>query len=314
MPSSRPNTIPTVIHLVRQLQPRSILDVGVGFGKWGHLFREYTDILAAEHDPPRYQRANWQVRIEGIEGHAAYLTPMHQYLYDEIHVGDAAVLMKRLANYDLVFLGDIIEHFEKAAGMALLQDTFSRANKAVIVSTPKYETAQEDLCGNELERHRSLWGVEDFKQFPAAIVQTVDEATLIAVLSKPGTPALEVGPPRPPTPEGAVHQKQIREAILQLVPREQRFILVDDEQLRHLLPRGRAIPFVEKAGQYWGPPPDAPTAIYELERLRRQGATFIVFVSSCFWWLDYYAGFARHLRAEYRCVREDELLVAFDLR
>src|SRR5512139_1422101 len=110
MPSSRPNTIPTVINLVRQLKPRSILDVGVGFGKWGHLFREYTDILEAEHDPARYRREKWQVRIEGIEGHAAYLTPMHDFLYDQIHVGNAAVLMKGLPKYDLVFLGDIIEH------------------------------------------------------------------------------------------------------------------------------------------------------------------------------------------------------------
>src|SRR6266576_1439871 len=162
MPSSRPNIIPTVIHLVRQLRPRSILDVGVGFGKWGHLFREYTDILEAEHDPARYQRENWQVRIEGIEGHAAYLTPMHQYRYDRIHAGGAAVLMK------------------------------ARANKAVIVSTPKSEPAQEELCGNELERHRSLWRAEDFEQFPGAIVKTVDEGTLIVVLREPGTPALDV--------------------------------------------------------------------------------------------------------------------------
>src|SRR5439155_62198 len=83
---SPPNAIPTIVHLVRQLQPRSILDVGVGFGKWGHLFREYTDILEAEHEPSRYDRENWQVRIEGIEGHAAYLTPMHHFLYDQIHV------------------------------------------------------------------------------------------------------------------------------------------------------------------------------------------------------------------------------------
>ncbi|MCI0745080.1 MAG: hypothetical protein L0Y58_06715, partial [Verrucomicrobia subdivision 3 bacterium] len=82
MPSSRPNTIPTVIHVVRQLKPASILDVGVGFGKWGHLFREYTDILEAEHDPKRYQRRNWRVRIDGIEAHKAYLTPMHRFLYN----------------------------------------------------------------------------------------------------------------------------------------------------------------------------------------------------------------------------------------
>src|SRR5437667_436455 len=89
MPSSRPNPIPTVIHLLRQLKPQSILDVGVGFGKWGHLFREYTDILEAERDPARYERKNWRVKIDGIEGHASYLTEMHRYLYDEIHIGEA---------------------------------------------------------------------------------------------------------------------------------------------------------------------------------------------------------------------------------
>ena len=157
MPSSRPNTIPTVIHLVRQLRPQSILDIGVGFGKWGHLFREYTDIQEAEHDPSRYQRQNWQVRIDGIEGHAAYLTEMHRYLYNEIYLGDALELIKKASNYDLIFLGDIIEHLEKPTGLELLKEAFEHACKAVIVSTPKYETGQADLCGNELERHRSLW-------------------------------------------------------------------------------------------------------------------------------------------------------------
>ena len=99
MPSSRPNVIPTVIHLLQQLKPRSILDVGVGFGKWGHLFREYTDIVAAEHDPRRYQREHWHVRIDGIEGHEPYLTPMHRYLYNEIHVGDMREVIHRMGRY-----------------------------------------------------------------------------------------------------------------------------------------------------------------------------------------------------------------------
>src|SRR6266545_5686189 len=99
MPSSRPNTIPTVIHLIRQLKPKSILDVGVGFGKWGHLFREYTDINEAENDPGRYQRKKWRVRIDGIEGYAPYLTPMHRYLYNNIHVGDATKLLNKLPPY-----------------------------------------------------------------------------------------------------------------------------------------------------------------------------------------------------------------------
>src|SRR4030095_10541174 len=109
MPSSRPNAIPTIIHLVRQLKPRSILDVGVGFGKWGHLFREYTDILEAERDPARYQRQNWQVRIDGIEGFPDYLTDMHRFIYNSIHCGDARLLIRSLGQYDLIFFGDIIE-------------------------------------------------------------------------------------------------------------------------------------------------------------------------------------------------------------
>ena len=66
MPSSRPNAIPTTVHVVRQLDPASILDVGVGFGKWGLLFREYTDIRASETDSHRYQKAAWKIRIDGI--------------------------------------------------------------------------------------------------------------------------------------------------------------------------------------------------------------------------------------------------------
>ena len=251
MPSSRPNIIPTVIHLLRQLKPQSILDVGVGFGKWGHLFREYTDILEAEYEPSRYQRKNWRVRIDGIEGHAAYLTPMHRFLYNRIHVGDAARLLQKLPSYDLIFLGDIIEHFDKAAGLALLGDACARANKAVIVSTPKFETEQEDLCGNELERHRSLWNARDFRKFPNASVKTVDGATLLAVLPKAGTPKLACKPPRSPTAQDAQSLIQTRQEIAELVSREDLFVLVDEEHLRSTLPHTGALPFLEKNGQYW---------------------------------------------------------------
>ena len=314
MPSSRPNTIPTVIHLLRQLKPKSILDVGVGFGKWGHLFREYTDILEAEHEPARYQRKNWRVRIDGIEGHAAYLTPMHRFLYDHIHVGDAARLLRKLPRYDLIFLGDIIEHFDKAAGLALLSDAFARATKAVIVSTPKFETEQENLCGNELERHRSLWSAKDFQRFPGAAVKTVDGTTLLAVLPKPGTPKLESKPPRSPAARDARHLIQTRREITGLVTDGETFVLVDEEHLRGTLRHASALPFLEKDGQYWGPPPDDATAIRELERLRKAGSRSIVFIWTTFWWLKYYAQFERHLRSRYRCVRENECVVAFDLR
>ncbi len=313
MPSSRPNTIPTVIHLLRQLKPQSILDVGVGFGKWGHLFREYTDIHEAENDPSRYERKNWRVRIEGIEGFANYVTEMHRYLYHEIHIGNASELMKTLPRYDLIFMGDIIEHFDKNSGLQLLRDAFEKANKAVVISTPKYETEQADLCGNELERHRSLWAAKDFRAFKGAVVKTIDRSTLLAVLPRPGLPALVVAPPMQPKPADALRLRATKEELVKLIAPTERFILVDDEQIRRELAHGGAIPFLEKDGQYWGPPPDDATAIQECERLRKSGARFIAFIWPTFWWLDHYVEFARHLRSQYRCVVENERLVIFDL-
>ncbi len=94
-----------------------------------------------------------------------------------------------------------------------------------------------------------------------------------------------------------------------------KFILVDqDEYGSEIADRRRAIPFLERDEQYWGPPPDDATAIRELERLRRFGATFMVFAWPAFWWLDYYSGLQQHLRSEFRCVLENDRLVVFDLQ
>lgn len=313
MPSSRPNTIPTVIHLIRQLRPNSILDVGVGFGKWGHLFREYTDIIAAERDPSRYERKNWQVRIDGIEGHAAYLTEMHRFIYNDIHVGDACALVPQLSRYDVIFMGDIIEHLDKQRGQQLLRDAFAKANKAVIVSTPKHDTGQECLCGNELERHRSVWKAKDFEHFKQSVVTSVDGDTLVAVLVKPGV-AMPTGKPRKSPKAADLRRMQEAKAqICRLIPADESFVLVDEEQIRSELPHTRVFPFLERNGQYWGPPADDRAAIEELKRLRAAGAKYIAFIWSTFWWLEHYRPFVDHLHSNFRCVHDNECSRIFDL-
>jgi len=294
---------------VKQLRPASILDVGVGFGKWGHLFREYTDILAAEHDPARYKRKHWQVKIDGIEGHAAYLTPMHRFLYDQLFVGDARQIVRGITRYDLIFLGDIIEHFEKTDGLSLLRRCVAKAKKAVVVSTPKHETLQDDLCGNELERHRSLWNANDFKEFSGATVKTIDGDTLLVVITKPGT-KVDTASPKAPRPGVARRMELTRRAVIKHVPLNEKFILVDQDQLRSGLPHRNAIPFLEKRGVYWGPPADDETALRELERLRRAGASAIAFTWTCFWWLDHYRKLNAYLRASFLSrVRTPDLVV-----
>jgi 4-amino-4-deoxy-L-arabinose transferase-like glycosyltransferase len=53
--------------------------------------------------------------------------------------------------------------------------------------------------------------------------------------------------------------------------------------------------FLEKDGIYEGNPGDSQQVIADLEKLRRRGATHLVFIASTFWWLDYYTEFAEHI-------------------
>jgi 4-amino-4-deoxy-L-arabinose transferase-like glycosyltransferase len=53
--------------------------------------------------------------------------------------------------------------------------------------------------------------------------------------------------------------------------------------------------FLEIDGVYDGHPIDSADAVADLEKLRKRGATHLVFYSGTFWWLDYYKEFAEHV-------------------
>ena len=133
--------------------------------------------------------------------------------------------------------------------------------------------------------------------------------------TRPGQLALVHPRPYLRLAESVQQLHRTAEDIAALVPPEETLILVGGEELENTVAAGRrALPFLERDGRYWGNPPDNRTAIRELERLRRAGAGFLVFAWPAFWWMDHYAGFLRHLRAKFRCLLENDHLVAFDLQ
>jgi glycosyltransferase involved in cell wall biosynthesis len=106
-----------------------------------------------------------------------------------------------------------------------------------------------------------------------------------------------------------------REELAAALPADVSLVLIDEAGIGPEVAPGRTvIPFLERDGEYWGAPPDDDTAIRELERLRAGGAGFTVVGWTAFWWLDHYKRFAAHLHARFRCVIENDRLVAFDLR
>jgi hypothetical protein len=101
-----------------------------------------------------------------------------------------------------------------------------------------------------------------------------------------------------------------------LIPAESTFILVDQEEWMcgETVAGRRRLPFPERDGVYFRLPEDDEAAIRELERLRQSGASHIVFGWPAFWWLEYYSGLRQYVRSRYRCLLENDRLVAFDLR
>jgi glycosyltransferase involved in cell wall biosynthesis len=105
-----------------------------------------------------------------------------------------------------------------------------------------------------------------------------------------------------------------RSDIQMVIPDGARFVLVDDGVLGIAEDGVRsATPFLERNGQYWGPPPDDRTAIEELERLRRSGLGFIVFGWPSFWWFDFYREFYEHLLRTSSRLLNNSRIVVFQL-
>ncbi|CAH2211888.1 hypothetical protein [Tepidibacter aestuarii] len=92
------------------INPKSMLDVGVGFGRYGFVARELLDYEINEDG----SYAKWKRRIDGIEIFEKYLTPVHEYVYDEIYIRDAYDLIRdKDFYYDMVLISDVIEDFTK---------------------------------------------------------------------------------------------------------------------------------------------------------------------------------------------------------
>jgi predicted TPR repeat methyltransferase len=169
MPSSFPDALSVVAAWVQALRPASVLDVGIGFGKYGLLFREYLDV-APRSDGLAAGAAPAAVRIEGIEAWEPYVGPLQRAIYDRIHVGDALALLPSLGRYDLVFAADVLEHFTRDEGERFLDAAAAHAAVGVLVVTPALDLEQGEVFGNPFERHRSFWTPDDFVRHPGADV------------------------------------------------------------------------------------------------------------------------------------------------
>lgn len=130
--------IPHVLDVLVAEQPKTVLDVGAGWGKYGVLTREYTPA----------------VRVDGLD-----VGPPRHPGYDHFYLGDVReidqVLPPDAPVYDLALFQEVLEHLEKADGWAVLDRLVRRARR-VLVTTPVGYRPQENAEA-PFENHRSGW-------------------------------------------------------------------------------------------------------------------------------------------------------------
>jgi SAM-dependent methyltransferase len=160
MPFSAPVFDESIKALLARMAPASVLDIGPGAGKYGRIVndlrREGTKIarLVALEIDPQY--------IEQFE---------LGKIYDEVRCGSAADLPDGRSDeaFDLVILGDVLEHLRKSDGLDLVDFLFYRVKYMLLVIPIDY--VQGAWEGHPHEAHISTWYPEDFDRYKATYVQ-----------------------------------------------------------------------------------------------------------------------------------------------
>jgi len=157
MPTSDWDTMPAICKEIHRLQPQSVMDLGVGAGKYGVLARE---VLDGQHG--RVRPELWTHRIVGIEAHGPYRNPAWG-AYDWVGVSNFTETI--IAGHGLVLVVDALEHLLPEQGRAFLA-ALVRDNKHVIVSVPLGLMNQGATFGNDYECHRTTFHGHEFSGFP----------------------------------------------------------------------------------------------------------------------------------------------------
>jgi hypothetical protein len=154
MPISHNTNVDYVARLIRDNEPKTVLDVGAGAGKYGHLYRAIY---------PYYQ-------IDALEVWEPYIEEYNlNYLYNNIFKEDVRSFDN--FNYDLVILGDILEHMEKEEAIRVMESVKSQA-KMAIISIPTCDCPQGHIHGNPYEEHvKDDWTHEEVMETFSHIFQ-----------------------------------------------------------------------------------------------------------------------------------------------
>jgi hypothetical protein len=187
MPTSLYDPVSDVAHLLAFLGPTRVLDIGVGFGKYGVVSRETLDIIKGRLGP-----GDWLAEIDGVELFEAYRNPVWS-VYSSVTIANVVAHLQTCAkSYNVMICSDVIEHFTKEEGLYLIDLCLERTD-VLIINTPARFMPQGSVHGNEAETHLSLWRPRDFRGYSKVIKMGKDVLTAVILASPSPSMLFRIG-------------------------------------------------------------------------------------------------------------------------
>ena len=156
MPIGAASELPTIVFHLIDKQPRSVLDLGIGMGMYGAVVRQWLDM--------GYSESGKRTILHGVEVFEKYKSPAWNF-YDRIDITDI-LEFEPAQKYDAILLCDVLEHFTKEQGRALISRVMDwlEVGGSFIITTPAIHCEQGEVYGNAFETHRCVWSASEMSE------------------------------------------------------------------------------------------------------------------------------------------------------
>lgn len=137
-----------ILEAIRLIQPKHVLDIGAGGGKYGKLIRE-TGVAP-------------DARLAALEIDPTCAEPLSKH-YDQVRVESSSGLYGNPGEtFDTILMGDVLEHHKVSEGLDLLHYLVHRSRYIMIVVP---EAMPMSIAQNFYLGHNSVWRPEMFNWY-----------------------------------------------------------------------------------------------------------------------------------------------------
>lgn len=128
-----------IVNKILNVPNQTVLDVGVGEGKWGKLLKGKVD------------------RIDGIEVWKPYIDKYSLHSFYDILYNVDMVSFNFETRYDIAILGDVLEHLPRDKAEVFLNRLKGNINTIFLTIPVTVCTQTGEAIGNPFETHHYQW-------------------------------------------------------------------------------------------------------------------------------------------------------------